>query len=82
MGRLPAGQKPTPAKVRLQQYRVLLEQSGGRRLIADIEADANTALQAIKDLDTPANPARGVTDKEAVSNALLYYAKYLQRRRA
>lgn len=72
--------KPTPAKDRLKQYRKDLEKSGGHRLIADIEADANVALQTIIALDTPVSEARGVTQKEAVSNALLHYAKSLQRR--
>jgi hypothetical protein len=80
MGRLPAGQKPTPPKVRLQKYLRDLEESGGLRLMADIEAPAHEALQIIMELDTPASEVRGVTKKEAVSNALMHYAKSLQRR--
>lgn len=80
MGRLPAGVKPTPHKERLAIYREELERTGGHRLIADIGREANDALQTIKSLDTPSNPVRGVTDKDAVTKALIHYAKSLLRR--
>lgn len=80
MGRLPAGQKPTPANERQLTYRQDLEASGGLRLICDIERPANDALKEIMELDEPSNLAKGVTKKEAVSNALMHYAKSLRRR--
>lgn len=81
MGRLPPGQKPTPHKVRLTKYRQELETSGGHRLIADIEKPANEALRAILELDDPPGEGRELTKKDAVSRALMHYAKSLQRRK-
>lgn len=80
MGRLPAGVKPTPHKVRLQKYRTALEESGGHRLIADIEAPAHEALKLIMELDTPPDAEKPMTQKDATTNALLHYAKVVRRR--
>lgn len=55
-----------PLKDRLLGYRQDLEQRGGRRLLVDIEPDANAALQRLK-----ASGKHGKTLKEVVSSALL-----------
>lgn len=81
MGRLPAGKKPEPLNARLTRYRQELEESGGHRLIVDIEKPAHDALHLIMEREDPANAERGVTKKEAVTNALLHYAKSLSRRK-
>lgn len=67
--------KPTPHKKRLAIYRHELERSGGHRLIADIEREANDALQRIIQHDTPPEGKTEVTQKEAVSRALRHYVK-------
>lgn len=55
-----------PLKDRLRGYREDLEQRGGRRLLVDIEPDANAALQRLQ-----ASGQHGKTLKEVVSSALL-----------
>ena len=55
-----------PLKDRLLGYRKDLEQRGGRRLLVDIEPDANAALQRLQ-----ASGQHGKTLKEVVSSAIL-----------
>ncbi len=55
-----------PLKDRLLGYRKDLEQRGGRRLLVDIEPDANAALQRLQ-----SSGQHGKTLKEVVSSALL-----------
>lgn len=55
-----------PLKDRLRGYREDLETRGGRRLLVDIEPDANAALQRLQ-----ASGQHGKTLKEVVSSALL-----------
>ena len=68
MGRLFAGQKPTPHKERQQLYRKELMAQGGRRVIADLEPQAAQALTTVMERDN-------LTIKEAIASALIHYAK-------
>lgn len=68
MARLKAGVTPTPHRERLKGYRADLEKRGGRRVSADLEPEPAQALQSIMDRDQ-------VSAKDAISNALLNYAK-------
>ena len=77
MARLKAGVQPTPLKTRLAVYRQELVTRGGRRLLADIEADANQALETIMKRETPA-----LSQKDAVSAALVSYARAKPAKRA
>lgn len=59
-----------PLSERLKGYRADLERRGGRRLLVDIEPDANAALaQLVK------SQRFGKTLKDAVSGALLMAAE-------
>lgn len=68
MAQLPAGVQPTPYKDRLKTYRAELEKRGGRRINADIEAEAAKALAAIMERDQ-------LTARDAISKALITYSK-------
>lgn len=70
MARLPKGVPPTPHKIRQRGYREDLKARGGRRVNADLEAEAAKALNAIE-------KATGKTAKEAVTAALIAYAAAL-----
>ena len=69
MARLPKGVAPVPHKIRQRGYRQDLKARGGRRLNAELEAEATSALAAIE--------ATGKKAKEAVSDALIAYAAAL-----
>lgn len=71
MARLPTGTEPTPLNVRMKGYQEDLRKRGGHRLIADLEKDANDALNLIM-------KKKGVaTRKAAVTLALISYASKL-----
>lgn len=69
MARLPTGTPATPAKVRQQGYRKALEESGGQRLIADIEKEASDALKKLVVVHK--------TQKAAITAALIQAARAL-----
>ncbi|MCA0214686.1 MAG: hypothetical protein LCH79_16100 [Proteobacteria bacterium] len=75
MARLKKGEVPTPVKVRLRQYRDDLERSGGSRLLVDLEKPATDALAAIIERDTPTDATKPLSKKDAVTSALLHYAR-------
>lgn len=71
MGRPATGQ--VPVKDRLAAYKERLIESGGRRVIVDLDAQANEALQTIIERD-------GLTDhrarvQTAVRSALIAFAR-------
>lgn len=75
MARLPKGQAPTPRKERLQRYRAELEREGGRRVIIDLPEPGASALARIIERDSDAQAPRPMSIKDAITNALVHYAK-------
>lgn len=69
MGRLKAGQAPTPHRERLKTYRQNLVQAGGRRILADLAPDGAQALEAVMARD-------GLSIKDAITAALLAHAQH------
>lgn len=68
MGRLKAGQTPTPHQERLKGYRQNLVDSGGRRILADLGPDGAKALQIVMERDA-------LSIKDAITAALIAYAR-------
>lgn len=72
MGRLKAGEKPTPHKERMKTYRQNLVQAGGRRILADLPPEGAQALEVVMVRDD-------LTIKEALTVALVAHAKQKKR---
>lgn len=70
MARLPKGVAPTPRKIRQQGYREDLKKRGGRRVNAELEAEAAVALRRIED-------AMSLSAKDAISAAVIQFAATL-----
>lgn len=68
MGRLKAGQAPTPYNERMKSYRKNLVESGGRRIQADLGLDGAKALEVLMERD-------GLSAKDAIMAALLAHAR-------
>ena len=68
MGRLKAGEKPTPHKQRLQIYRDKLIDEGGRRVIADLGPEGAQALAVLMAHDKK-------TMKDTLTEALVAHAQ-------
>lgn len=68
MGRLKAGQTPTPHRERMKNYRLSLVQAGGRRVLADLGPEGAQALEAVMARDS-------LSIKDALTAALVEHAR-------